>query len=68
MKSVQSVQNIENMKKNIDKLEKITLNNAKKIKTLQRLLYIQRNNIKLKEGRNGGIYYKTKKSKIYIKN
>ena len=45
----------------------LAINNYKEIKKLRRMIYLLQNNIKLYEGKNGGIYYKTKNSKIYIK-
>ena len=45
----------------------LAINNYKEIKKLRRIIYLLQNNIKLYEGKNGGIYYKTKNSKIYIK-
>lgn len=45
----------------------LSINNYKEIKKLHRMIYLLQNNIKLHRGKNGGIYYKTKNSKIYIK-
>ena len=50
----------------IFKLEQLARDNNKKFKKMQRLIYILKNNIKVHTGKNGGIYYKTGKSKIYI--
>lgn len=54
------------MKDNLINLQKQVLSNYKEIKKLQRLIYLLQNNIKVYRGKNGGIYYKTLKSKIYI--
>lgn len=47
-------------------LEQIAIQNNKKLIKLQRLIYILQNNIKLYRGKNGGLYYKSGKSKVYI--
>lgn len=47
-------------------LQKFAMKNMKEIKKLQRMVYLLQNNVKLYKGKNGGIYYKTRKSKIYI--
>ena len=50
----------------INILYKKTLNNEVQMKRLLRLIYILKHRIKLYEGKQGGLYYKTKHSKIYI--
>ena len=40
--------------------------NKQLVKKIQRVIYLLSNNVKLYIGKNGGIYYKTKRSKIYI--
>lgn len=47
-------------------LQKKVLINYKQIKKLQRLIYLLQKKIKVYKGKNGGFYYKTKKSIIYI--
>lgn len=54
-------------KKELINLYNTAINNYKEIKKLRRMIYLLQNNIKLNRGKNGGIYYKTKNSKIYIK-
>ena len=51
----------------INNIYTLAINNYKEITKLRRMIYLLQNNIKLYEGKNGGIYYKTKNSKIYIK-
>jgi hypothetical protein len=55
------------MNKEIIDIKNMAITNYKQIQKLQRLIYLLLNNIKLYKGKNGGIYYKTKNSKIYIK-
>jgi len=50
----------------IEQLEQLAIVNNEKIVKLQRLIYLLKKGIKLNRGRNGGIYYKTKNSIIYI--
>ena len=50
----------------IFKLEQLIKDNNIKFNKMERLIYILKNNIKVYTGRNGGIYYKTDKCKIYI--
>lgn len=40
--------------------------NYKQIKKLQRLIYLLQNNVIIYKGKNGGMYYMTKNSKIYL--
>lgn len=54
-------------KKQLIDLYNIAINNYKEITKLRRMIYLLQNNIKLYKGKKGGIYYKTKNSKIYIK-
>lgn len=54
------------MKDYIYNLQYQAIKNYKHIQKLQRLIYLLQNNIKLNRGKKGGIYYKTKKSKIYL--
>lgn len=58
------------MDKKIDQkivnLQQQAINNHNQIKKLQRLVYLLQKNIKVYKGKNGGIFYMTKKSKIYI--
>ena len=51
----------------INNIYTLAINNYKEITKLRRMIYLLQNNIKLYKGKNGGIYYKTKNSKIYIK-
>ena len=51
----------------INNIYTLAINNYKEIKKLRRIIYLLQNNIKLHMGKKGGIYYKTKNSKIYIK-
>ena len=51
----------------INNIYTLAMNNYKEINKLRRMIYLLQNNIKLHRGKNGGIYYKTKNSKIYIK-
>lgn len=48
------------------KLEQLAIKNNIKVKKMQRLIYLLENNINLYVGKNGGIYYETCKSRIYI--
>ena len=54
------------MDNQIINLQYQAIKNYNKIKKLQRLIYLLQNNIKVYKGKNGGIFYITKKSKIYI--
>ena len=54
------------MEHEIINLHSQTLKNYNQIKKLQRLIYLLQNNIKVYKGKNGGYYYITKKSKIYL--
>ena len=58
---------LKNNKNEIFNLYKLATNNYKEITKLRRMIYLLQNNIKLYKGKKGGIYYKTKNSKIYIK-
>jgi len=51
---------------NIDILKKKIEENSKSVKKLQRLVYLLINNVRVYKGRNGGLYYLTKNSKIYL--
>ena len=55
-----------NLQLRIKQLEQLSRINHDKIIKLQRLIYLLKKGIKLHRGRNGGIYYKTKNSIIYI--
>ena len=51
----------------LQKLKSKSLYQNKKIKRLQRLIYLLQNNIKLYKGKKGGIYYLTyHNNKIYV--
>ena len=54
------------MEHEIINLHSQVLKNYNQIKKLQRLIYLLQNNIKVYKGKNGGYYYITKKSKIYL--
>jgi hypothetical protein len=54
------------MKDKIIDLQIQALKNFNEIKKLQKLVYLLQNNIKIYKGKKGGIFYLTKKSKIYI--
>lgn len=54
------------MIKQIINLKNIVEKNNKEVKKLKRLIYIYKNNIKLYKGKNGGYYYCTKNSIIYL--
>uniref|UniRef100_A0A6C0LEG7 Uncharacterized protein n=1 Tax=viral metagenome TaxID=1070528 RepID=A0A6C0LEG7_9ZZZZ len=54
------------MEKEIINLRSLAVKNYKQIKKLQRLIYLLQNNIKVYKGKNGGIFYMIKNSKIYI--
>lgn len=54
------------MNENLINLQNQVISNHKQIKKLLRLIYLLENNIKVYRGKNGGIYYKTLKSKIYL--
>ena len=54
------------MEHEIINLQSQALKNYNQIKKLQRLIYLLQNNIKVYKGKNGGFYYITKKSKIYL--
>ena len=58
--------NLSNYDFKIFKLKQLAIDNDIKLKKMERLIYILKNNIKVYTGRNGGIYYKTNKCKIYI--
>lgn len=60
------MKNLSTLDFKIFKLEQLARDNNQKFKKMQRLIYILKNNIKVYTGKNGGIYYKTGKSKIYI--
>jgi transposase len=53
--------------KYLQKLKMQSLYQNKKIKRLQRLIYLLQNNIKLYKGKRGGIYYLSNNNqKIYV--
>ena len=54
------------MNHEIINLQSQAIKNYNQIKKLQRLIYLLQNNIKVYKGKNGGIFYMTKKSKIYL--
>ena len=54
------------MNQEIINLKSQAIKNYNQIKKLQRLIYLLQNNIKVHKGKNGGIFYITKNSKIYI--
>lgn len=54
------------MNNKIIHLYSLVLKNYKQIKKQQRLIYLLQNNIKVYKGKNGGIYYFTDNSKIYL--
>jgi hypothetical protein len=54
------------MENQIIKLQSQAITNQNQIKKLQRLIYLLQNNVKVYKGKNGGVFYYTKKSKIYI--
>jgi hypothetical protein len=54
------------MDQEIINLQSQAIKNYNKIKKLQRLIYLLQNNIKVYKGKNGGMFYVTKKSKIYL--
>ena len=54
------------MEQQIIHLQSQTIKNYNQIKKLQRLIYLLQNNIKIYKGKKGGMFYMTKKSKIYI--
>ena len=51
---------------NFNELKNTAVENKQLVKKIQRVIYLLSNNVKLYIGKNGGIYYKTKRSKIYI--
>ena len=54
------------MEHEIINLQFQAIKNYNQIKKLQRLIYLLQNNIKVYKGKNGGMFYVTKKSKIYL--
>ena len=54
------------MKNDLINLRSQVLKNYNQIKKLQRLIYLLQNDIKVYKGKNGGFFYMTKNSKIYI--
>lgn len=54
------------MDQEIINLQFQAIKNYNQIKRLQRLIYLLQNNIKVYKGKNGGMFYVTKKSKIYL--
>lgn len=54
------------MKHQIINLHSQAIKNYNQIKKLQRLIYLLQNNIKVYKGKNGGYYYMTKNSRIYL--
>ena len=54
------------MKNELINLQSQVLKNYNQIKKLQRLIYLLQNDIKVYKGKNGGFFYMTKNSKIYI--
>ena len=54
------------MNQEIINLQSQAIKNYNQIKKLQRLIYLLQNNIKVYKGKNGGIFYMTTKSKIYL--
>ena len=54
------------MDQEIINLQSQAIKNYNQIKKLQRLIYLLQHNIKVYKGKNGGIFYMTNNSKIYI--